>query len=152
VDLVERDEMLAVIDRLFRDCCQGNGKVAVISGPVGIGKTEFLHTVATRMRGFGAHLLYAGVPRAEYGCSLGAVDQLLRNASLPRIFVERLTKLLDAALGAVVDPAQSGVDGQERPDSAVIRGRWHAELWDVVRELADDQPLVVIIDDAHNLD
>ncbi len=152
MDLVERDEMLAVIDRLFRDCCQGNGKVAVISGPVGIGKTELLHAVATRMRGFGAHLLYAGIPRAEYGCSLGAMDQLLRNASLPRIFVERMTKLLDTALGAVAEAEQSGMDGPARPDSAVIRGRWHTELWDVVRELADDQPVVVIIDDAHNLD
>jgi DNA-binding CsgD family transcriptional regulator len=147
--LLERDEAMAIVDRLYQDCCRGNGKVAVISGPVGSGKSEFLRAVAARMRSRGAHLLCAGAPRIDYGGSLGSIDQLLRNANLPRVFVDRVAELLDEVLGAVWQPGKSGPADQH---AAVACGRWHTRLWEVFRELADDGPLVLIIDDAHNLD
>ncbi|SEP53564.1 AAA ATPase domain-containing protein [Amycolatopsis saalfeldensis] len=116
---------------------------------MGSGKTVFLEAVELRTRSAGAHILHAAASRVEHADPLGAIDQLLRDTSLPAEFAERVAELLDEGLNTIWHSDQSRVAGGE---AAVARGRWHTRMWEVLRDLAIDRPVVLIIDDAHNLD
>ena len=49
--LLERDRELAALDRLIADAGDGRGRVALIEGPAGIGKSRLLAEARTRARG-----------------------------------------------------------------------------------------------------
>ena len=46
--LLERDRELAALDRLIADAEDGRGRVALIEGPAGIGKSRLLAEARTR--------------------------------------------------------------------------------------------------------
>ncbi len=94
--LLERDNQLAHLRRLFETTAEkaGRGQVAVITGPVGSGKTELLHMFAEQAVGSGAALLTATASRAEQAMPLGVLDQLFRGAELPAEDARAVARLL----------------------------------------------------------
>lgn len=74
-DIVERDGDLAAIDGVLRDGMAGEGRVVLIEGPAGIGKTRLLREVRTRP-GL-ARVLAARGSQLEKEYGFGVVRQLL---------------------------------------------------------------------------
>ena len=46
--LLEREQELAELEGLLRDACTGRGRLSLIEGPAGIGKTRLLDEVRRR--------------------------------------------------------------------------------------------------------
>ncbi|WP_018505746.1 helix-turn-helix transcriptional regulator [Parafrankia discariae] len=101
--LVERDEILRQLDLLLADCTAGNGRVVLVDGPVGTGKTELVRYCGARATESGVTVRGATCARAEHVLPLGVVGQLLRG--LPA---------RDGGAG----PACAGSEGAADPDAA----------------------------------
>ena len=79
--LVERDKAVAGLEGLLTEAVAGRGRVAMISGTVGTGKSELLHTLADRAVDFGALAVTAsGVPRRAQPAPRRAQPALPRRA------------------------------------------------------------------------
>src|SRR5205085_7129020 len=72
--LLERETELAGLDDAVRDARAGTGSVVVITGPLGIGKSELL--LAAPERADGCHVLRAGAAMLEEDFAFGVVRQL----------------------------------------------------------------------------
>src|SRR5690242_16862420 len=110
--LSERDKMLAVLWELFAESRQGRGQVAVVTGPVGIGKTALLQSFADQAVSSGAMFLGAAASPAEVDVPFALIGQLLDRAELSSGATRRIRRLLDGgALDAMVE--QTGASPAE---------------------------------------
>ena len=128
--LLERDRELAALDRLIADAEDGRGRVALIEGPAGIGKSRLLAEARTRARGM--TVLSARCGELERDFSFGAVRQLLE----PVADRERL-------LAGAAAPVEGVLEGGTAEGSfAVLHGLYWAVL-----NLAEERPVLLAIDD-----
>ena len=81
--LLERDRELAALDRLIADAEDGRGRVALIEGPAGIGKSRLLAEARTRAGAM--TVLSARCGELERDFSFGAVRQLFENLQADRV-------------------------------------------------------------------
>ena len=146
--LVERDAELAVFEEMLSRSSGGQGGAVLVSGPVACGKTAMLRAFGMRVADSGGVYVGATASHAESALPFAVLDQLVRNADLsdadgiPRM-------LIDRALNAAV---QGRVGSTVETGSAVPDGEWKAWLWTALFHLAQDRPLVLAIDDAHQAD
>ncbi len=136
-ELVEREHELAELDRLLAMARAGEGRLAYVEGPAGIGKTGLL--IALRARAETQQVLVlearAGVLERENG--FGIVRQLCAPLS-------GRADLFDASTAAA-RPVITDVAGEpEQGDRSFAA--LHA-LYLLTVKLAAEQPLVVLIDD-----
>ncbi|WP_432991379.1 BTAD domain-containing putative transcriptional regulator [Dactylosporangium sp. CA-233914] len=153
--LVGRDGELRVIDRLLGEAGAGPGRLLLVSGSPGIGKSALLREVAARAKGVvGAGTGVDGeappvfLPWAQIlrgiAASPGAAEAL-GAAFAP---YGNLPAVLDPTLGEVLD-----LPGAERlADPEMARSRLLQGIVDGLGRLAARTPLVLILDDAHWLD
>lgn len=144
--LLERDDELDEIDRALAAALAGEGSLAVLEGPAGIGKTALLGAAGERAREGGAVVVKARGAELEAGFPYGLVRQLfeplLRAADQPRR--DRLLGgAADAARVAVLGADGAPADPTERTFAVV-----HGLYWLVVN-LAAEAPLALLVDDAH---
>jgi DNA-binding CsgD family transcriptional regulator len=136
--LIERESELAMLGSIVDEALRGRGGAALIEGEAGIGKTRLLALARTRATDAGACVLHATADEGETSVPLAAARVLLgrpaRAAS--RDGPARLGIL--ALDGALAEPSGPG----SRADEVV-----HA-LWWLIVELADERPLVLVLDDA----
>jgi DNA-binding NarL/FixJ family response regulator len=140
-DLLERDRELALLRRLVDDAVAGQGGIALIEGPAGIGKSRLLATVrdqaSDRMT-----VLSARCGELERDFSFGAVRQLFE----PLARMDRGA----AALTGAAAPA-AGVLGSPSDEEGLGEGSYaalHGLYW-AVTELAEERPLLLALDDLH---
>src|SRR2546427_10371507 len=138
-ELIEREQESAVLDALVDRLREGGGAV-VVRGEAGIGKSVLLQRVRRRAEAQGARPLFTVGVESEAELPFAGLNQLLRPvigalAQLPRS--QRQT--LEAALGLGVDL---------KPDSFRVA----VAAFQLVCEVADSVPVVLIVDDAHWLD
>lgn len=125
--LVERDRELALLTDLLDGCLRGAGGVAVVRGPVAVGKTELVHAFAERASGAGV-LSAAGSP-AERDLPFGLLGQLLPAADRhrdrigaggdePRVLEDVARTFLDLAAAR---PLLVVVDDVDHADDASLR-------------------------------
>jgi hypothetical protein len=81
--LLEREGDLAVLGGLLADARAGDGRLAVIEGPAGIGKTRLLDEARAAADGLGLAVLSARGGELEREFGFGVVRQLLE----PRVAV-----------------------------------------------------------------
>ena len=112
VDLLEREVELAALDALIAAVPAG-GRVIVVEGPAGIGKTRLLAETRRRAASAGLQVLAARGSELELEFSYGAVRQLFE-------------PLLAAA-----------TPGRARASSSPARLRWHAPIFDPASLLAE---------------
>jgi DNA-binding CsgD family transcriptional regulator len=144
--LFERDgdlgQLVDLIDRLVE---RGEGGVAVIEGPPGLGKTRLLEIAAEHAAGRGARVLQARGSELEFELVFGGVRQLL----VPAVAVS------DPATRAHVlrGPAALAADivGEPHRDRGDPGEPMYA-LAALISNLAEEQPLVLAVDDDHWLD
>src|SRR6202521_6110930 len=138
-ELIEREQESAVLDALLEGLREGGGAV-VVRGEAGIGKSALLQRVRRRAEAQGVRPLVTGGVESEAELAFAGLHQLLRPvigalAQLPGS--QRQT--LEAALGLGVDL---------EPDSFRIA----VAAFQLICEVADSVPLVLIVDDAQWLD
>jgi DNA-binding CsgD family transcriptional regulator len=144
--LVEREAELARVGAALDAACEGEGRLLVVDGPAGIGKSGLLDSacIAARERGF---LVLAGVAgEFERELGLGVVRQLFE-ATLRGLGEDERNRTLGGAAGLarpLLLPGDVGGVGPV-PDPAALM---HGLYW-LAANLAQERPLVLCVDDAH---
>ncbi|MGW2870603.1 helix-turn-helix transcriptional regulator [Kitasatospora sp. NPDC001225] len=130
--LVERDEHLAFLAGLLTEAVGGRGRIAVVSGPAATGTSALLDEFVEQAAGAGVLPLTAVGSAAETGLPLGVLGQLLRGAPVPAEQRAAVRELLAA--------------GPDRRESAA------RELSALLLDLAERQPLALVVDDVQHAD
>ena len=141
MDLLERERELAELERLVTDAKAGEARLALIEGPAGIGKTQLMGELRRLGAADGMRVLSARGSELEREFPFGVVRQLFE-AALDE------TALAGAAEGA--RPVFSSPDEPaEGGDSSFAT--LHGLYW-LALNLAEDQPLLLAVDDLHWVD
>ncbi|RKS96947.1 regulatory LuxR family protein [Streptomyces sp. 3211.6] len=154
---VERRAQLRALQEAFEGTAAGEGRVAVVTGPVGCGKTDVLHALCRHAARAGALVLTATGVRAERHLGFGVLDRLLDDPQLPPATAGHVRALLATAEREGAAPAgrpaapAAGAGRGEQP-MAPARARELRDLCGVLREAARHRPLVVAVDDLQHAD
>jgi DNA-binding CsgD family transcriptional regulator/tetratricopeptide (TPR) repeat protein len=142
-ELLERESELGAIQELI-GATGGGGRLLVIEGPPGIGKTALLSAAKGLGRAAGLRVLGARGSELERSFSYGVVRQVFEPLLASERAEERAGLLAGAAAlaASVFDPAQ--VAGDPAGDSPLAT--LHGLYW-LTANLADRQPLLLAIDD-----
>src|ERR1700730_10228817 len=138
-ELIEREQECAILDALVDRLRDGGGAV-VVRGEAGIGKSVLLQRARRRAEAQGFRPLVTVGVESEAELAFAGLHQLLRPvigalAQQP----EAQRKALEAALGL-------GVDHKPDPYHVAVAG------FQLICEVAESAPLVLIVDDAQWLD
>lgn len=147
VPLVGRDADRAALIELHRSA-GADGRVALIEGEAGIGKTRLAEELAATARERGAAVLAGRAYEEESALAYGPLVEALRGrlreddgwlATLPERTVTEAARLLPE-----LGPAPPALD------SAAARARFHDGVWDTIAAAAaGPAPGLLLIDDAH---
>jgi DNA-binding CsgD family transcriptional regulator/tetratricopeptide (TPR) repeat protein len=139
--LLERGLELAELDAAIDLATGGNGRLVVVEGPAGIGKSRLL-AEARRRAEASMRVLSARGSELEGEFAFGVVRQLLEGELRAP---ERRGTLLAAAAGsaAPVFGAPGGTDGEGASFAAL-----HGLFW-LASNLAEERPLLLAVDDLH---
>ncbi len=128
----------------------GGGRVALVSGEAGAGKTRLARELAAELAGEGAVVLYGACDaavRAPYRPFLDALDQLVRQVprdELDGLSAGRLTRLLPN-----VTELTGHVDLPESGDPDTERHRLHVAVADLLSAASRRAPLLLVLEDLH---
>ncbi len=140
---LERDRELGRIEAALDSAMAGEGRVVVIEGRAGIGKTRLVQETRAlaKARNFGR--LQAVGDALEGAMAWGVVRQMVER-SVSRYSGETRQKILDGPSGA----ALGALDGAAAdPSEAELARTLHA-LWWVAVDLSSTRPLLITVDDA----
>ena len=147
--LFERGGDLAVLGGLLADARAGEGRLAVIEGPAGIGKTRLLDEARAAADGLGLEVLHARGGELERDFGFGVVRQLLEPRLAGAGERER-AELFAGAAGlaeAVIAPPSAAAAAPGDLSQAALHG-----LYWLVVNLAERAPLLVAVDDLQWVD
>ena len=136
--LLDRHSERRALDRLLGDVHAGESRAMVLRGDPGVGKTELLQYLVGRAAGF--RVLRATGVQSEMELAFAGLHQLW--ARVPDS-VERLPAPQRGALRTAF-----GVEAGHAPDPYLVG----LAVLGLLAELARDQPLLCVVDDAHWLD
>jgi DNA-binding CsgD family transcriptional regulator len=137
--LLERDRELAAIEAAL---AADAGHLLVIEGPAGLGKTSLLAEARRRAAAGGMLALAARGAELERDHPFGVVLQLLERPLLAAP-PERRRELLAGSAGLAA-PLLLGTGVRAGGEQPLLHG-----LFWVVQNLAESQPALLVIDDAH---
>ena len=142
-DLVERERELAELSVELDASLSGDGRVLVIEGPAGVGKTRLLMEARSQAADRGARALIGRASQLEREFPFGVVRQLfeaeLAEPELRERALSGAAAPAQAVFSALPDPGQGdGVDAS----FAILHGLYWMTL-----NIAQEQPLVLAIDD-----
>ncbi|MCU1346232.1 MAG: transcriptional regulator, family [Acidimicrobiia bacterium] len=145
--LVGRDREVLVLDEALGDTAIGRGRVLLISGPAGMGKSRLLDSIATRAREAGLRVGQGTAARVEgawpYAPIVEALADVCRqHPALLDGLADQHREAIDRALGGG-EVAWAGESSHQRLFVAT------AEL---VRLTAATSGLLLCIDDVHDAD
>jgi DNA-binding CsgD family transcriptional regulator len=144
-DLVEREREVRTLDGLLAGARAGEGRVALLEGPAGIGKSRLLQLARRHGEAAGALTLAARCSELEREFPYGVVRQLFEGALADAaVRVQVLTGAAEAARPVFesLEPAPAGDTGDA--SFATLHG-----LYWLMINLAADRPLVLVVDDLH---
>jgi DNA-binding NarL/FixJ family response regulator len=141
--LVERELELETVERLLAGACAGSGGAVVFEGPAGIGKSSLLAAARTAAAAE-VRVLSARGSELERELPFGIVRQLLEPVVVACDPQERDALLAGAA--ALAKPVLFAADPEANAEPSF--SALHGLYWLTIN-LADAQPLLVAVDDAH---
>jgi len=140
--LRERDAELAVISDAVADALGGTGRIVLIQGSPGIGKTRLLDAVCARSCA-DALVLRARGGEQERQLPFAVVRELFER-SVWRVGAEQRSRLFAGAAGLAAPVFDLGSGVASGSTFAVAHG-----LYWLATGLAESRPLVLAVDDAH---
>lgn len=153
--LMERDEETARLTRFLSAGAGAQGRIGVIGGAVGAGKTALLNTVSERLTSRGARLLTAVASPSEQAYPYAVLEQLLQGLPPADEYLPPLAPAPPAAAPPVhtgPPPARPGsIAADTRPPTTVplpVLRRFHQRLI----TLTSREPVLVAIDDVQFAD
>ena len=138
-DLVERDGELGRLRALLDRARNGEGGVALVVGEAGIGKTAILGAARRVAEEMQFTVLSARGGRLERDFAYGVARQLFERVALRSALFEGAAALAAPALGVGAVPGAT-------PDAGFAAN--HGLYW-LTANLADHNPLLLVVDDAH---
>jgi DNA-binding CsgD family transcriptional regulator/tetratricopeptide (TPR) repeat protein len=148
-ELVGREHELGSLDAAFAGAAAGNGRVVLVAGDAGIGKSALMRAFLARARSDGARVFVGECSEAEAARPFGSFIDILRaaTAELPADAIERILRGDASELRRLL-PAREG--GQEvPPSSATERYRTHESFAAFFTDIARVAPLVIAVEDLH---
>jgi len=144
--LHERERDLGVISSALDEAATGSGRVVVVEGPAGIGKTSLLMSARDEAQARNCAVAGARGSELERAYAWGVVRQLLEPRLRGMSGAERDRTLAGAAALAapIVMPEGSAPPGDADPSFGVLHG-----LYWLVAALAARRPQLLVIDDLH---
>ncbi|MDP2773711.1 MAG: AAA family ATPase, partial [Nocardioides sp.] len=143
-EILERDSELVRIEAALDSATKGSGRVIVIEGEAGIGKTALVRETRelAQQRGFGR--LQATGDETETAMAWGVVRQMVER-SVSRYSGDVRRAILDGPAGAALQALDVAPDSNAA--DAEIARTLHA-LWWVAIDLSSTRPLLITVDDA----
>ena len=144
-ELLEREAELATVLAALGNSERGSGQLVIVEGPAGIGKSRVLEEAADLAREGGHLVLRTRGGELETTHALGVVTRLVDRLSF-EVGDEALAGALRgrAALAARVLGGTTALTGEATDEFALF----DALYW-LLANLAEEQPLVLIVDDVH---
>ncbi|MEU9477998.1 AAA family ATPase [Streptomyces sp. NPDC048191] len=143
MQLFGRSRELQVLSEAFNDSTRGHGRLVVITGGPGSGKTQLMHEFLTTLNSTDARILTGTACATEQDQPMSLARQLLRNAEA-ECTVSRHAP----------PPAYSPAENRRPEEGGHERAHPHtAETAEyLLRLVGDEHPLVITVDDAHAMD
>ena len=152
--LVGREDVLRRAEEVRRSSTP-DGRVLVLAGEPGIGKSRLAFAIAERARSAGASVLmtsaYAAEQRIAYGPIVGALEQALTDDGHAKR-VRALGEGIGAEVGRIVPgfAAPGTRRATDGADASTVQARLLAAIADALTAaLAGPTPGVLVIDDVH---
>ncbi len=142
--LLDREKDLAAIDNSLAEAQTGAGRIVLIEGPPGIGKTALLDELRRRASVKDIAVLTARAGELERGFGFGVVRQLLEATVVGADRAERARLLAGAA--RLAEPVFTDIRAAEKTGDVAF-ATLHGLYWLVVN-VAERGPLVLAVDDA----
>ncbi|MEF9905276.1 helix-turn-helix transcriptional regulator [Streptomyces sp. P9-A2] len=133
--LSERDDALRLLAASAERACEGSGRLVLLRGATGTGRTALLEAAAEQATALGMRVLRARSTPEDTGAHWATLRQLLGDGM----------DFTDNVL------AGCGAAGPGDPGAADPRA-YSARLWRLLRRQADRAPLFVAVDDVHTAD
>jgi DNA-binding CsgD family transcriptional regulator/tetratricopeptide (TPR) repeat protein len=148
--LVGRAEQLAVLEAALGPSRHGGPSVVLLGGEAGVGKSRLMREFAVRASAGGARILTGGcvelgadgLPFAPFTAVLRALVRDLGPDGVAALLPSGITRDLARLL-----PEFGSADGDA--DDIVARVRLFEQMLALLERLADDGPVVLLIEDAH---
>jgi len=144
--MLERELELDALAGVFADARGGGGRLAVVEGPAGQGKSSLLAAAVEGARAEGMRVLSARGGEFERAFAFGAIRQLFERA---------LGEADEEARGRLLAGAAAGAEAVVAPGQAVPAepgfATLHALYW-LTANLAMERPLAIVVDDLHWVD
>jgi DNA-binding NarL/FixJ family response regulator len=149
-ELLERNVELAEIERLAERACSGAGELLTVEAPAGAGKTRLLEAASFAGRARGMRVLEASGSVLEQELGFGVVRSLFERELALESPSQRRSLLSGAAglAGPVVWPSGESEHPTGPAEPAAVL---HGLFW-LVSNLAECDPLMLVVDDAHWVD
>jgi DNA-binding CsgD family transcriptional regulator len=141
--LIDRDTETAALAGALDSASGGIGELVVIQGPAGIGKTVLLGPLRDRATELGFTILSARASELDRAFGYGIVHQLVE-PTLAAASPERRAALLSGAAGRAEAVLAAAGEHADDGGYAVV----HALYW-LLANIAEDAPLLIIVDDLH---
>lgn len=140
--LVERDLETSLLERLLDDLTAGTGRLMVLEGPAGIGKTRLLRCASDAARSRGIQVLSARASHLERNFPFGLVLQLFETVVAKPGSRE---DLLAGAAGLATPIFDGHVDANAPADEM---SPLHGLYW-LVNNITEQSPTLLVVDDVH---
>ena len=148
--LLERERELGLIGHVLDDASRGRGALVLIEGVAGIGKSALLAAAGRRARAAGLTVLGARGQDAErefaFGGCLQLFERVVAEPARRRRLLVGAAELCRPLLAAPEAGTAAGPPAADR-----IFGLLHGLYW-LTANLADEEPLLLAVDDAQWLD
>ncbi|MFF5854518.1 AAA family ATPase [Streptomyces sp. NPDC012751] len=142
--LFGRARELQALAEAFTDSARGNGRLVIITGGPGSGKTQLMHEFLTALNSTDARILTGTASAAERDRPMNLVGQLLRDAEAECASSHQTST---ASLRPAEGCRPLGPAPQAAPAPAA-----EAATETLLHLAPDERPLVIALDDAHSMD
>jgi tetratricopeptide (TPR) repeat protein len=153
---VGRARELAILRAALDDARAGRGRVVLITGDAGVGKSWLAEELANEVRSLGLHVAWGRCYDGAGAPPFFAWAQVLRSC-LRAADDERLQPLVNSAAANLVHAVPALRDRvsdlpEDRPDGPETRLRFFDSVARLLEGIGESAPIVVIIDDLHAAD
>lgn len=143
VDTASHGEAVDSLNQLLAAAVTDRGRVAIVSGPVGTGKSTVLQTFARRTVDLRALAIVATGSPAERNLPMGVIHQLFSDAPLPAGQRSRVMALLHK--GGLTPPLAV-------EEVSLIEAQMMQTLCTILFGPTGQHPLAIVVDDVHYAD